>query len=149
MAWLTEGVRSRKLIINDAKALVHTVAGTAYLVSPGVFQRYAQEHPPVATIARLEKLEAWQWVQRRFEKLAAHRKHASGLNIWTCEVTGPRKSRRVHGYLLARPEALFGEVPPDNPYLRLANETPKREHSAIEHDDDSHATHKVGSDAES
>ena len=148
MAWLTEGVRSRKLIINDAKALVHTVAGTAYLVSPGVFQRYAQEHPPVATIARQEKLEAWQWVQRRFEKLAAHRKHASGLNIWTCEVTGPRKSRRVHGYLLARPEALFGEVPPDNPYLRLADEAPKREHAAIEHDDVSHATHIVGSDAE-
>ena len=31
MGWLTQGVRSRKLIINDAKALVHTVAGTAYL----------------------------------------------------------------------------------------------------------------------
>ena len=29
MGWLTQGVRSRKLIINDAKALVHTVAGTA------------------------------------------------------------------------------------------------------------------------
>lgn len=136
MAWLTQGVRSRKLIINDAKALVHTVAGTAYLVSPGVFQRYAQEHPQVASIARQEKLEAWQWVQKRFEKLAAHRKQASGLNIWTCDVTGPRKSRRLHGYLLAKPEALFGEVPPDNPYLRLANEAPKRENPAIQNDND-------------
>jgi integrating conjugative element relaxase (TIGR03760 family) len=136
MAWLTQGVCSRKLIINDAKALVHTVAGTAYLVSPGVFQRYAQEHPQVATIARQEKLEAWQWVQKRFEKLAAHRKQASGLNIWTCDVTGPRKSRRLHGYLLAKPEALFGEVPPDNPYLRLANEAPKRENPAIQNDND-------------
>ena len=136
MAWLTLGVRSRKLIINDAKALVHAVAGTAYLVSPGVFQRYAQEHPQVATIARQEKLEAWQWVQKRFEKLAAHRKQASGLNIWTCDVTGPRKSRRLHGYLLARPEALFGEVPLDNPYLRLANEAPKRENPAVQNDND-------------
>ena len=136
MAWLTQGVRSRKLIVNDAKALVHTVAGTAYLVSPGVFQRYAQEHPQVATIARQEKLEAWQWVQKRFEKLAAHRKQASGLNIWTCDVTGPRKSRRLHGYLLARPEALFGEVPLDNPYLRLANEAPKRENPAVQNDND-------------
>lgn len=137
MVWLTLGVRSRKLIINDAKALVHTVAGTAYLVSPGVFQRYAQEYPQVAAIARQEKLEAWQWVQKRFEKLAAHRKQASGLNIWTCDVTGPRKSRRLHGYLLARPETLFGEVPPDNPYLRLANEAPKRENSAIQSENDS------------
>lgn len=137
MAWLTQGVRTRKLIINDAKALVHTVAGTAYLVSPGVFQRYAQEHPQLATIARQEKLEAWQWVQKRFEKLAVHRKQASGLNIWTCDVTGPRKSRRLHGYLLARSDALFGEVPPDNPYLRLANEAPKRENSAVQSENDS------------
>ena len=136
MAWVTQGVRSRNLIVNDAKALVHAVAGTAYLVSPGVFQRYAQEHPQVATIARQEKLEAWQWVQKRFEKLAAHRKQASGLNIWTCDVTGPRKSRRLHGYLLARPEALFGEVPLDNPYLRLANEAPKRENPAVQNDND-------------
>lgn len=119
MAWLTQGVRSRKLIINDAKALVHTGAGTAYLVSPGIFQRYAQEHPQVAAIARQEKLEAWQWVQKRFEKLGAHRKQGSGVNIWTCDVTGPRKSRRLHGYLLPRPEALFGEVPTDNPYEYL------------------------------
>ncbi|MGE0674181.1 MAG: MobH family relaxase [Methylibium sp.] len=131
MAWLTHGVRSRKLIINDAKALVHTVAGTAYLVSPGVFQRYAQEHPQVASIARQEKLEAWQWVQKRFEKLAAHRKQASGLNIWTCEVTGPRKSRRLHGYLLLAPDSVFGETPPNNPYLRLASDMPRDENLSV------------------
>ena len=137
MAWLTQGVRSHKLIINDARALVHTVAGTVYLVSPGVFQRYAQEHPQVASIARQEKLEAWQWVQKRFEKLAVHRKQASGLNIWTCDVTGPRKSRRLHGYLLARSDALFGEMPPDNPYLRLAIEAPKRENPTVQSENDS------------
>ena len=136
MAWLRQSIQTRKLIINDAKALVHTVVGTAYLVSPGLFQRYAQEHPQVASIARQEKLEAWQWVQKRFEKIAAHRKQANGLNIWTCDVTGPRKSRRLHGYLLARAEALFGEVPPDNPYLRLANEAPKRENPAVKDDND-------------
>ncbi|HBD38123.1 MAG TPA: relaxase, partial [Cupriavidus sp.] len=78
MAWLKQGIASRRLIINDAKALVHSVDDTAYLVSPGVFQRYAQEHPQLAAIARQEKLEPWQWVQKRFEKLAVHRKQASG-----------------------------------------------------------------------
>jgi Protein of unknown function (DUF1528)./Putative helicase. len=34
MAWLRQSIQTRKLIINDAKALVHTVAGTTYLVSP-------------------------------------------------------------------------------------------------------------------
>ncbi|WP_251865475.1 MobH family relaxase [Achromobacter sp. Marseille-Q4962] len=120
IAWLRQGIESRKLIINDAKALVHTVDGTAYLVSPGVFQRYVQEHPEIQALARQDDLHDWQWVQKRFEKLGLHRKQDSGLNIWTCDVTGPRKSRRLHGYLLAAPSALFAEVPPDNPYLSLA-----------------------------
>ncbi|MCB2005617.1 MAG: TraI domain-containing protein [Rhodoferax sp.] len=127
MVWLRQGIEARKLVINDAKALVHAVAGTAYLVSPGVFQRYAQEHLQVAALAKQHDVEGWQWVQKRFEKLGQHRKQSSGLNIWTCDVTGPRKTRRLHGYLLAAPEGLFSELPPDNPYLSLANEAPKRE----------------------
>jgi hypothetical protein len=58
-------------------------------------------------------------VQKRFEKLGLHRKQVNGLNIWTCEVIGPRKSRRLHGYLLHDPKHLFDDVPPDNPYLML------------------------------
>ncbi len=119
MAWLRNRVQSRKLIINDAKALVHTVAGTAFLVSPGVFQRYAKEHPHTAALAKQDQIADWQWVQKRFEKLQLHRKQVNGLNIWTCEVTGPRRSRRLHGYLLAEPQHLFDEVPPNNPHLKL------------------------------
>jgi hypothetical protein len=118
MAWLKQGIATRRLIINDAKALVHTVSDTAYLVSPGVFQRYAQEHPQVGKLARQESLQDWQWVQKRFERLQLHRKQSSGLNIWTCEVTGPRKSRKLHGYLLVEPQLIFGEMPPNNPYLK-------------------------------
>ncbi|MFC0092006.1 conjugal transfer nickase/helicase domain-containing protein, partial [Xanthomonas citri] len=33
--------------------------------------------------------------------------------------TGPRKSRRLHGYLLERWQGVFGELPPNNPYLTL------------------------------
>ncbi|MBY4674336.1 TraI domain-containing protein [Burkholderia multivorans] len=119
MDWLKQGIGSHKLIINDARALVHTVGGTAYLVSPGLFQRYAQEHLQVAALARQESLSDWQWVQKQFERLRLHRKQAGGLNIFTCDVTGPRKSRRVHGYLLDDPARLFDSMPPDNPYLSL------------------------------
>ncbi|MBP0714289.1 MobH family relaxase [Burkholderia sola] len=124
MAWLKLAITSRKLVINDAKALVHTVSDTAYLVSPGVFQRYAQEHPQVGVLARQEGQgqQDWQWVQKRFEKLQLHRKQKDGLNIWTCEVTGPRKSRRLHGYLLQSHHPLFSDSPVNNPYLRLAGE---------------------------
>ena len=122
MVWLKQGIASRRLIINDAKALVHTVNNTAYLVSPGVFQRYAQEHPEVAALAKQENQQDWQWVQKRFEKLQLHRKQPNGLNIWTCEVTGPRKSRRLHGYLLEDGSLALAEIPPNNPYLALTQE---------------------------
>ena len=58
-------------------------------------------------------------MQKRFEKLQLHRLQPSGLNIWTCEMTGPRKSKRLHGYLLTEPSTLFGEIPPNNPHLSL------------------------------
>ncbi|HBO7420718.1 TPA: DNA-binding domain-containing protein, partial [Pseudomonas aeruginosa] len=119
MAWLKQGIATRRLVINDAKALVHTVGDTAYLVSPGVFQRYAQEHPQVGTLAKQENQQDWQWVQKRFERLQLHRKKPRGQNIWTCDVTGPRKSRRLYGYLLHDVRLLFAEPPPNNPYLSL------------------------------
>lgn len=118
IAWLRDGVATHRLVINDAKALVHTVAGTAYLVSPGIFRRYAQEHPEVARLAKQEQLSDWAWVQKRFERLGLHRKQDNGLNIWTCEVTGARKSRRLHGYFLSETTSVFANVPADNPYLR-------------------------------
>lgn len=119
MAWLRSGIESRKIVINDAKARVHTVADTVLLVSPGLFHRYALEHPQAGAHARQEKQTELEWVQKRFEKLQLHRKQPSGLNIWTCEVTGPRKSRRLHGYLLKDPRLLFDVVPPNNPYLSV------------------------------
>ncbi|UQP97314.1 TraI domain-containing protein [Xanthomonas arboricola pv. juglandis] len=121
--WLRLGLQSHRLILNDAKALVHTVADTAYLVSPGVFQRYVQEHPQVASLAKQENLADWQWVQKRFERLHLHRKQDSGLNIWTCEVTGPRKSRRLHGYLLEEPTHVLSQITANNPYLKLIDGT--------------------------
>lgn len=124
MAWLKQGIATRRLIINDAKALVHTVSDTAYLVSPGVFQRYAQEHPQVGKLAKQENLQDWQWVQKRFERLQLHRKQPSGLNIWTCEVTGPRKSRKLHGYLLIKPQMVFDLPASNNPYLFLIKSKP-------------------------
>jgi len=49
-----------------------------------------------------------------------HRKHPSGLNIWTCEVTGPRKTRHLHGYLLQNPVLLWQDTPSDNPHISIS-----------------------------
>ncbi|UXZ97191.1 TraI domain-containing protein [Pseudomonas phytophila] len=120
LTWLKGGVISHRIIINDAKARVHTVDSTAFLVSPDIFKRYALEHPDIEREARERDLEAWQLVQRSFEKLKKHRKTAAGLNIWTCLVKGPRKSKQLRGYLLIEPTDVFSEVPYDNPVISLA-----------------------------
>jgi hypothetical protein len=131
MNWLRKGVQSRSVKINEARALVQTVSGTAYLISPGIFQRYVQEHPGVARLAQREGAADWQWIQKGFERLRVHRKQHGGLNIWTCDVMGPRKTRRVHGYLLADGHLVFTEIPPDNPYLKLlAGGSPDRADAA-------------------
>lgn len=123
ITWLRDAVASHHLIINDSRALVHTVDGTAFLVSPGVFQRYAQEHPEIAEAARHDRMAAWEWIQKHFERLRVHKKQRNGLNIWTCEVTGPRKSRRLHGYLLIDGHAIFSQMPPNNRYLKVQTDS--------------------------
>lgn len=122
LQWLRDGIRSHRLIINDAKALVHAVAGTAFLVSPGIFQRYVREHPEIARLAASKDSGDREWVQKNFERMRLHKKQLDSRNIWTCEVAGPRRRRRLHGYLLNQSHALFDEALIDNPFLRLLTE---------------------------
>lgn len=120
--WLRTGIASRHIIINDTKALVHTVAGTVMLVTPSIFKRYAQEFPAIEQQAKAQQTNAWQLVQRSFEKQKLHRKTNKSLNIWTCDVVGPRKSKQLRGYLLRDPHTIFAEVPFDNASLTLRSE---------------------------
>ena len=120
--WLKNGIASRSIIINDAKAQVHTVAGTAMLVTPGIFKRYILEFPHIEQQAKAQQVNAWQMVQRSFEKLKLHKKTAKHLNIWTCDVVGPRKTKQLKGYLLIDPLTIFSEAPFDNVSLSLKSE---------------------------
>ena len=116
--WVRKGIQSHKLIINDSKAKVHTVNGTVFLVTPSLFQRYVQEFPGIAYGAN-EDMDEWRWVQKQFEKLKVHRKREDGLNIWTCQVQGPRKKTVLKGYVIGEPALLLVSIPPDNPFLAL------------------------------
>ncbi|MFS2071234.1 MobH family relaxase [Pseudomonas sp. CT11-2] len=119
--WVKEGIQSHKLNINDSKAKIHTVSSSVFLVTPGLFQRYAQEFPGISMGADSEG-EEWRWVQKQFERLRIHKKRDDGLNIWICQVEGPRKKAILKGYLLEKPALLFeaGSVPVDNPFLKIA-----------------------------
>lgn len=122
IAWLKAGVASHKLIINDTKALIHTVDDTAMLVTPGIFKRYVLEHPELERIVGKPGTAAWQHVQRAFEKEKSHQKTSKQLNIWTYDVVGPRKTTQLRGYLLLDPKLIFAEQPLNNPSLRRVTE---------------------------
>lgn len=117
LEWLRQGVLSHRLVVNDSKAKVHTVDGTFFLVTPGIFQRYAAEHPEPAEAA--PQSDAWRRIQRHFEKLDVHLRKPNSQNIWTCTVRGPRKTTSLNGYLLREKAAISREPPADNPFLTL------------------------------
>lgn len=122
VAWVKAGVASHKLIINDTKALVHTVDDTAMLVTPGIFKRYVLEHPEIENSIGKSGTAAWQYVQRAFEKEKTHEKTSNQLNIWTYDVIGPRKTSQLRGYVLKDPKLVFSEQPMNNPSLRRVTE---------------------------
>ncbi|ROM97888.1 MobH family relaxase [Pseudomonas brassicacearum] len=116
--WVKKGILSHKLVINDSQAKIHTVDGSVFLVTPGLFQRYVQEFPGISQGVDQE-IEEWRWVQKQFEKLKVHKKRGNGLNIWACRVQGPRKRTTLKGYLIEEPKLLFELRPPDNPFLQI------------------------------
>lgn len=119
MIWLKEMILGQKLIINEPLALVHTVNNSIYIVTPGIFMRYAEQYPELRRLAEQENLPTWRFVQKRFEKLKVHQKQLTGLNIWTCTVKGPHTTKKVHGYLLAEPENILPNILFNNPYLTI------------------------------
>ncbi len=116
--WVRDGIQSHKLIINDSKAKIHTVGGSVFLVTPGLFQRYVREFPGASQRTDHES-EEWRWVQKEFESLKLHKKRDNGLNIWSCKIEGPRKSSKLKGYLIEDTQIIFDECPSDNFYLSL------------------------------
>ncbi|EBZ5775256.1 relaxase [Salmonella enterica subsp. enterica serovar Redlands] len=115
--WLRQGIATRKIPFNDTKAPVHMVQGKVFLVSPGIFKLYMS-----MTTGDTGSNE-WMKIQKSFQKQGLHQRGNDGVNIFICEVRGPRKTRQVKGYLLDKPENIFGNsVPEDNPYLCIVTQ---------------------------
>ncbi len=117
LKWLRDGIHTHRLVINDSRAKVHTVDGTFFLVTPGIFQRYTVEHPEQSD--GVDQSEPWRQIQRHFQKLNVHLKRPNGQNIWTCSVRGPRKTSSLNGYLLRDKTILEMPPPPDNTFIEI------------------------------
>ncbi len=117
LKWVKAGIDSRKLGVNHAKAYVHAVAGSWFLVSPNIFKKFC--------IERYGSDDAWDQVQARFQKKRLHIRSAGKdkRNIVSVSVRGPTgKTSKLKGFLLSKPEVL-GRPPADNIYLKLNKES--------------------------
>lgn len=119
LEWLRAGLQSHALVINDSRAKVHTVNDTYFLVTPGIFQRYATECQEQLT--HIDGAAAWPSVQKSFEKLNIHRRRPNGENIWACHVQGPRKRGKLNGYVIKDPTELSPNGLSNNPFLRFTD----------------------------
>lgn len=108
--WLKEGLANHSIVINDTKAPVHTVNGTYFLVSPGIFKRFCN--------SVLNDKNQWQTVQKRFQKLGVHVR-TQGRNIHKVSVEGQNKTGTLMGYLIKEPVLVSQKIPPDNWVLTL------------------------------
>ncbi|WP_071932432.1 MobH family relaxase [Candidatus Thiodiazotropha endoloripes] len=109
--WLTKGVKTGKLEINNAKAMVHTVPEGLLIVSPRIFRVFAQ-----SVGADYKK------VQSKFQRLKINKKTEQGQNIWTYDIKGDRKSSTVKGMIIMNPEKDLGlaSLPNPNSHLIIA-----------------------------
>lgn len=120
--WIKAAVSSRSIYINDSRAQIHTVDGKAFLVTPGIFQRFSDQHPELQQLNPDKTVKNWIWVQRSFERLQLHIKREDDLNIWQCTVRGPRvKGNTLNGYLIPT-DVIFTFQPQDNPFVALKSE---------------------------
>ncbi|WP_275288888.1 MobH family relaxase [Halomonas elongata] len=108
--WLKAGLADHSIVINDTKAPVHTVNGTYFLVSPGIFKRFCN--------SVLNDKNQWQAVQKRFQKLGLHVR-TQGQNIHKVSVEGQNKTGTLMGYLIKDPVLVSQKIPPDNWVLTL------------------------------
>lgn len=115
LAWLKASLQSHKLLMNDSKALVHTVEGMVFIVSPKIFKLYCQQE------VGAEAEGSWKAVQEAFQKLKLHNKNTSGGSFYRVRVVGPnKKTSFLSGYLVKREVLLDGgRVVLDNPFLEL------------------------------
>lgn len=116
--WLKMGVADHSIVINDTKAPIHTVEGTYFLVSPGIFKRFSTKV--------LGEEDQWKAVQKRFQKLGLHIR-TQGQNIHNVSVEGPNKTRHLKGYLIKDPREVSQRIPPDNWVLTLLKPQEKKD----------------------
>lgn len=110
LAWLSEGMASGRITINQHDSRVHSVAGFIYLLVPDIFFLFLRD---TGSDSHREH------IQTSFEKLQLHRirkgERFTRAKLYSSE-NKQGKFRRVNGYLI-KSVRLKGGVPPEDSKL--------------------------------
>ena len=119
--WVQQGLAGHVLRYNEKAAPVHFVAGGMALISPLIFKLYAEETGGATDPFKLQR-EVIRAGWHRVQKLGGGKGQS---NILRYEVVG--KDGRVKNHLsavvLADADRWVHPLPPDNPVLRLVEES--------------------------
>lgn len=117
--WLFNGIKFKRIRINESGASVHIVDGFVALVSPKIFDMYFEDSKAIAAglgkdrDARLKKL------QGNIKRLSIHEKNASGQDFQKIHVRGPRSEDSFSAMLINRKHIPELDDFSENPMLQL------------------------------
>lgn len=104
LSWLFKEVGTRKLRVNEKKAMVHVLDEYIALVTPSIFITFLSRNSLKANVyqKRAGGEPAHKYLQKELEALNINKKSIKGQNIHTLFVEGPKNHSTLKVYLLDR-----------------------------------------------
>ncbi|MBE0612128.1 MAG: TraI domain-containing protein [Burkholderiales bacterium] len=128
MGWVQAGLASGELHFNESGAMIHFVPEGMFLVSPRIFREFAKVHGEDGRGAAKtgDEAQVGKGVQRQLLRAAWHVRADKGVNILTYQVIrGGRTMSQLSGVVIEEPARFVNPVPPANPVLARAAQSPR------------------------
>lgn len=98
--WLLNGIKYRRIKINESGAPVHVLEGYVALITPRIFDLYLDDNKAVALSMGKDRQQQLNKLQRDLRELKLHSKPQNGDDFHKIIIRGPRKESTIHGLIL-------------------------------------------------
>ena len=100
--WLLNGVKYRRIRLNESGAMVHIVDKKVLLVTPKIFDSFLDDNKPLAMALGSERDSQLNRLQTQIKKLEVHLRTGSHGDFHKIAVRGPRKESTFNALLIER-----------------------------------------------
>lgn len=100
--WLLNGIKYRRIRLNESGAMVHIVDKKVLLVTPKIFDYFLDDNKPLAMALGSERDSQLNRLQTQIKKLEIHIKKESYEDFHRIAVRGPRKESTFNAILIDR-----------------------------------------------